>query len=118
MDASALSSLLSGIGVPVYSGYPDSGAMLPYIVHRPLLMDVQDAAICGDAISWDSQQAVYCCGGSVEAANNLSLLVMGALQGHRLSGSTLATSMSYSGAIVEGHYESQVTVQSYQGGLE
>lgn len=118
MDTSALSSLLSGIGVPVYSGYPDSRAMLPYIVHRPLLMDVPDTAICGNAISWDSQQAVYCCGESVDATNNLSLLVIGALQGRRSGGSTLATSMGYSGAIVDGHYESQVTVQSYQGGLE
>lgn len=117
MDMNDITTALSGLGVPVYDGYPATGARLPYIVHRPFLVDVPDTAVCGDAVSWDYQHAVYCCGASVEASFNLAKMVLGALQGKRIGGSVLATSMGYVGARVEGHYESQVTAQSYQGGI-
>ena len=117
MEMSDITAALEGIGVPVYEGYPASGARLPYVVHRPLLIDVPDTAVCGDAVSWNYQHAVYCCGASVEASFNLARLVMSTLQGKRVGDSTLATTMGYSGALMEGRYESQVTAQAYQGGI-
>jgi hypothetical protein len=110
--------LIEAIGVPVHSGYAPSGVALPYVVSRPLLVDtVTELAINGDAVDWDFNFSVYCCGASVEASFNLALAVIGTLQGARVRGTTLAASMGYNGAEVEGHYESQVTVQLNQGGL-
>ena len=106
-----------GVGVPVYPGYPVTGAVLPYVVYRPLLVAVPDLALCGDAVAWDFQFAVYCCGASVEASFNLAKIVAGVLQGKHVEGSTLTTSMGYIGAFLEGRYESQVTAQIYQGEL-
>ena len=117
MEMSDLTTALEGIGVPVYRGYPMSGARLPYVVCRPLLVDVSDLVMGGDAVAWNLQFAIYCCGESVEASFNLAKIVMGTLQGKRVGGSSLTTSMGYSGAFIEGHYESQVTTQVYQGEL-
>lgn len=107
-----------GSQVPVYIGYAPSGAQLPYLVMRPLIIDtVTDLALMGAAIDWDSQFSVYCCAASVEASFNLALAVIGTTQGARVQGTTLSASMGYNGAEVEGHYESQVTVQLNQGAL-
>jgi len=103
--------------VPTISGYPPTGAKLPYVVHRPLLVDDIELAISGDALGWDYQTSLYCCAASVEASFNLALAVIGTLQGKRVGNTTLSASMGYSGAPVEGHYESQVTVQLNQGGI-
>lgn len=102
---------------PCMEGYPATGQKLPYVVSRPLLTDSLEGAITGDAIDWDFQFSLYCCGASVEASFNLAVAVMAELQGARAGGTTLKTSMGYSGAQVEGHYESQVTVQLNQGGI-
>ena len=103
--------------VPSHEGYPPTGAKLPYVVSRPLLVDDVELALNGDALGWDFQFSLYCCGASVEASFNLALAVIGTLQGARVGGTTLAASMGYNGAEVEGHYESQVTVQLNQGGI-
>lgn len=103
--------------VDSYTGYAPTGATLPYVVHRPLLVDIVDVAIGGEAVDWDYQTSLYCCAGSVEASFNLALAVINQLQGQRVGGTTISASMGYNGAIVEGHYESQVTVQLNQGGL-
>lgn len=110
---------LEASGVPVYPGYPETDAVLPYVVYRPLLVAVPSEAfaLCGGAVAWDFQFAVYCCGGSVEASFNLAKIVAGVLQGKHVEGSTLTTSMGYIGAFLEGRYESQVTAQVYQGEL-
>lgn len=101
-----------------YPGYAPTGTKLPYVAARPLLVDPEeDIAITGDGIAWDYQFSLYCCAGSVEAAFNLAVAVMADLQGARVGGSTLSCSMGYDGALVEGHYESQVTVQINQGAL-
>lgn len=102
---------------PVSSGYPVSGQKLPYVISRPLIVDDLELALNGEAIDWDFQYTLYCAAGSVEASFNLALAVAGALQGARVSGTTLTTSIGYVGAQVEGHYESQVTVQLNQGGI-
>jgi len=103
---------------PAYVGYAPTGVQLPYAVSRPLLVDATDSvALSGDAISWDDQTSIYCCGASVEASYNLALMVMIELQGQPVGGSTLTTSMGYVGAQVEGHYETEVTVQFNRGGL-
>lgn len=102
---------------PVHTGYAPTGAKLPYVVHRPLLVDDLDLALSGDAIDWDYQTTLYCCAAGVEASFNLALAVVGTLQGKRVGNTTLSTSIGYSGALVEGHYESQITVQLNQGGI-
>lgn len=114
-----INSVIENVGVPVYPGYAATGAALPYVVSRPFLVDpFEGLAINGDAIGYDFSFAVYCCGASVEASFNLALAVMGTLQGARVRGTSLSASMGYNGAEVEGHYESQVTVQINQGGIQ
>lgn len=102
---------------PVYIGYAPTDAVLPYVVHRPLLVNSAGLALSGDALGWDYQTVLYCCGASVEAAFNLALAVIGTLQGKQVGLTTLSTSVGYSSAQVEGHYESQITVQLNQGGI-
>lgn len=102
---------------PSHTGYAPTGAVLPYCVTRPLYINPDVTAINGDALAWGNQYSVYCCGESVEACYNLAVLVMAELQGARVGGTTLSTSMGYAGAPVEGHFESQVTVQLNQGGI-
>lgn len=102
---------------PVIIGYPRTGQRTPFIVTRPLIVDDLELAIAGNALDWDFQHSFYCAGGSVEASYNLAVDLMRDLQGKRVAGTTLSTSMGYVGAVVEGHYESQVTVQLNQGGL-
>lgn len=104
-------------GVTIYTGYAPTGAELPYAVHRPLILDALEEALNGEALVWDYQTTMYACGESVEASFNLAVLLMSTLQGARVGNTTLSTSMGYSGAVVEGHYESQVTVQLNQGGI-
>lgn len=117
MDLQTLKDGLVSLGVPVYVGYAPSHAKLPYVVLRPLLVDPTDVAINGDAIDCDNQATAYAAGASVEASFNLARGVMSVLQGARIGGYVLGTSMGYSGALVEGHYESQVTIQNNQGGI-
>jgi hypothetical protein len=102
---------------PTYEGFAPTGAACPYIVHRPLVIDTGSVAVNGAAISWDSSYTLYCCGDSVEASFNLAVALMSRLQGARVAGTTLNTSMGYSGAPVEGHYETQVTAQLNVGGI-
>lgn len=101
---------------PVHVGYPDTAAALPYVVTRPLAVLGTGVVVCGDETAWDHQYSLYCCGASVEASYNLALMVMNSLQGKRVGGSTISVYMGYAGAPVEGHYESQVTAQLFQGG--
>lgn len=114
---SDITTLLTGT-ITCYDGYAPTGAKPPYVVNRPLVIDHVNLAIAGNAIDWDHQFTLYCCAGSVEASLNLAKAVIAKLQGARVEGSTLAASMGYSGALVEGQYESQVTVQTHQGGTE
>jgi hypothetical protein len=104
-------------GHPVFDGYAHTGATLPYTVHRPLLVTPEGVAISGDALGWDFQHSLYACAGSAEASFNLALMLMQGLQGRYVGGTTLSVSMGYSGAQIEGHYESQLTVQLNQGGI-
>ncbi|QWS69678.1 tail terminator [Microbacterium phage WilliamStrong] len=105
------------VSVPSHTGNAPTGAALPYVVSRPLIIDDAVLAINGAAIDWDFQFSLYCAAASVEASFNAAVMVMGDLQGKRVGGTTLSTSMGYVGALVEGHYESQVTVQLNQGGI-
>lgn len=112
-----ITTLVETVGVPVYVGYPPTDAKLPYVVHRPLIVSDEDLAVDGSAIDWDYQTSLYCCANGVEASFNLALAVMSATQGQRVGGTTVSTSMGYAGSPVEGHYESQVTIQIMQGGI-
>jgi hypothetical protein len=113
-----VNALAEQVGVAVYPGFAPTGAKLPYIVSRPLDVGRDDEdAINGDAIDWTVQISLYCAAASVEASFNLALALIGTLQGARMRGTTLAASMGYNGAPVEGHYESQVTAFLNQGAL-
>jgi hypothetical protein len=103
--------------VPSHIGYAPTGALPPYAVSRPLLIDDLEVALAGNALDWDFQFSIYCVGASVEASYNIALDVMRDLNTKRVGGTTLTTSMGYAGAQVEGLYESQVTVQLNQGGI-
>jgi hypothetical protein len=112
-----ITALVEAADLTIYPGYAVTGAPLPYTVHRPLIFGEADVSVAGVALDWDYQSSLYACAESVEASFNLAVLLMQALSGARVSGSTLSTSMGYSGAQVEGHYECQVTVQLNQGGI-
>lgn len=112
-----ISSAAQVAGITIHTGYAPTGATLPYVVHRPLIIDAVELAVSGDALDWDYQTTLYACAGSVESSFNLAVALMQALQGARVGSTTVSTSMGYSGATVEGHYESQVTVQLNQGGI-
>lgn len=101
----------------IIEGYPRTASTVPYYVHRPLFVGDDELALNGEALSWDHQTTFYCCAASPTASYNMAMDLMRVLQGSRVAGTTLSTSMGYSGAQVEGHYESQVTVQLNQGGL-
>lgn len=112
-----ITARLEGADLTVFEGYAPTGAQTPYVVHRPLYVDTTALGLAGNAIDWDFQTTLYCCGASVVASFNLALAAVRALQGERAGGTTLDTSIGYTGTLVEGHYESQVTVQLYQGGI-
>lgn len=117
MDSHSIKTALAGVGDPVYIGYPPTGATLPYVVVRPYLVDLPVLTVTGHALVRDEQQAIYCCGASVDASYNLAQLVMQTLQGARVGGGVVDTSMGYVGAAIEGRYETQVTAQAYEGGF-
>lgn len=112
-----LKALVQAAGVACHIGYAPTGAVVPYAVIRPLFIGGDVVALTGEVIDWDHQESIYCCGASVAACFNMAVLLMGSLQGAPFSGTTLSTSMGYNGAQVEGHYESQITVQLNQGVL-
>ncbi|QKN87713.1 hypothetical protein IXEL_12 [Microbacterium phage Ixel] len=112
-----IKSLAEAASLTVHNGYAPTGAHVPYTVQRPIIMAENERAVAGNGISWDQQMGLYACGASVEASYNLALDLMRAIDGKPSGGSTLSTSMGYSGAQVEGHYETQVTVQLTQGGI-
>lgn len=114
-NLNAIDALITA--APSHIGYAPTGAAVPYVVTRPLVIDTLATALDGSAIDWDTQFTIYCAAGSVEASYNLAVEVMRDLQGARVGGTTLSTSMGYNGAPVEGHYESQVTAQLNQGGI-
>ena len=117
MDMTQISTLARSAGLTVFDGYAKTGSQPPYVVNRPLILDTEDIALCGQAIDWDFNFGLYCVGASVEASYNLALAVIQALQGARVGSSTLSCSMGYTGAQVESRYESQVAVQINQGAL-
>lgn len=113
-----LNAIVEQVGVPVYPGYAPSGVALPYIVTRPIDVGIDDdPAVAGNITDWNLQLGVYCVAAGVQASFNLALAVMGLAQGAWMRGTTLAASMGYNGAEIEGNYESQVTIQLNQGAL-
>lgn len=113
----AITTLLQPLGVPIYEGYPATGARAPYIVHRPLLVNPVVTATCGQPIAWFMEHTVYCCAASVGASHHLAMSVLSTLAGAPYGGSVLTASIDYSAALVEGLYETQVAVSSEQPGL-
>lgn len=117
MDLSEIKTLLQAAGLTTHTGYAPTGAKPPYCVARPMISLPETEAITGAVIGWDSNFAVYCVAGSVGASYNLGRRAVAALQGTRAGGTTLSCSVGYTGAQVEGRYETQITVQLDQGVL-
>lgn len=115
---SALNDILELVTVePTFPGYAPTGQALPYVVGRHLYFGDPVRNLDGSGSGWDTQYSLYCVAASSEASGNLAIMVMQELDGKRVAGTTLSTSMGYVGAVVEGAYESQVTVQLNQGEL-
>lgn len=112
-----ITGLVAAADLLVYQGYAPTGAKLPYTVHRPLVLEEAAVVLDGSASVWDTQTTLYACAASPTASWNLAQRLLAALQGKYVGGTTLSTSVGYIGAQVEGHYESQVTVQLNQGGI-
>lgn len=112
-----ITDLLTNSLAPCYTGFAPTGATLPYMVHRPLLMQDAGRAVSGGALAWEQSTSLYACAGSVEAAYNLGIAAQQALDGVAVGGVVLATTLGYTAAPVEGHYESQITIQANQGAL-
>lgn len=104
-------------GVDTFIGYSDTDSMPPFVALRPLNIDAPEVSVAGNAFDWDTEYSAYCAAGSVAASYNLAVQVINQVQGKRVNGTTLSASMGYVGAQVEGHYESQVTIQLNQGVL-
>ena len=121
MDMTAVTEALTPVAismqVEVFSGYPDSGAQLPYITHRPMITLPGELAVAGNAIGWSDNHGVYCSGASVEASHNLARAVLTALDGARVGDYVVTPSIGYIGARVEGAYETEITLQANQGAL-
>lgn len=117
MNMSQITALVQGAGISTHEGYAKTGSKPPYVVIRPMVIDPDVLALCGQSIDWDFNFGIYCVGASVDASYNLGAMVMQALQSQRVGGSVLSCSMGYVGAQVEGRYETQVTVQINQGAL-
>lgn len=115
MTVDTLQNALSAVGVAVYKGYAVTGATLPYMVIRPLSLLSEEESVGGPSMVWDSQNSIYCVAGSVEASHNLALAAMRAVEGNRVGGHYLSTSLGYVGALIEGAYETQVTTQVRKG---
>jgi hypothetical protein len=113
-----VSGLLRAAGIPTFDGYPGTGSTVPYVVVRPMILDPEVLALCGETLDWDFNFGVYCCAASVEASFNLAKMSVAALQGKRVGGSTLSCTMGYVGAQTESRYETQITVQINQGALQ
>lgn len=112
-----LQSRLTPLGSQV--GYAATGQELPYVVVRPLYLGPAEdlSALSGDGLGWDEQASAYCAGASVEASYNLAVEVMQLCSGRRAGGGVMRVSFGYVGAPVEGHYETQVTIQINKGEL-
>ncbi|QXO14483.1 tail terminator [Microbacterium phage Jenos] len=117
LSMSSLSTVVETLEVPCYNGYAPTNAKAPYVVNRPLTVDHEETGLDGSAFVWDNQFTLYCMGGSVEASFNLAKEVVRVLQGARVDGYVIDTSIGYTGAAVEGQYESEVTAQANTGGL-
>lgn len=102
---------------PVYVGYAESMADLPYIVIRPLYLSPTDNSVCGGAVAWDEQVSVYCCASSVQASYNLCKLVIEAIDGKMVDGHVASAYAGYADSLIEGHYESNVTITIMRGEL-
>lgn len=117
MDLHSISEVVRTVDVDVFSGYPATGARLPHVVVRPMILDPEAITLDGMATVWDFQYTAYAVAGSVDASFKLAQDVIQAVQGKGVGDSTLSASMGYVGAAVEGRYESQITIQTHQGGL-
>ena len=114
-----IQELIDLVPVQAYAGEAPTGAHPPYVVVRPGTVAVADdtTALCGLQVAWDVSYDLHCRAGSGEASWNIALDCVTALQGTRTSQGVLSCTVNYTGALVEGAYETQLSVQLYQGEL-
>lgn len=117
MSLDIIAKAAEAVGVPVYTGYASTGAKVPYVVARPLTADSTSYSVGGESLSWDDRYSLYAVAGSVVASHNLGLAIAQAVEGTRIGGNYVATSIGYIGALTEGSYETQITAQTTKGSL-
>lgn len=117
MNMATVEQALSSIEVPVYQGYAATGAKLPYMVVRPISTDPDGATVCGEATTWTDRLGVYCCAGSVGASANLARDAAGEIVSFFSGVSATTVAVAYYGNVLEGQYESLVTITVTEGGL-
>jgi len=105
-----LASIVQELQFPAYIGYAHNNARLPYGVVRPVALVPDQVPLSGASWSRSVTIGVYCRAGSVEASFNMALSAIASLDGLAIAGTEATASMGYSGAVVEGAYESMVTV--------
>lgn len=118
MTLQEMSQIARTVGVPVYVGYAATGANAPYVVIRPMSLDSLSSSVGGESVVWDDRYAFYAVSNSVEASHALSIALMQAVEGARISGSYVSTSIGYVGSLVEGLYETQITALLMKGSLQ
>lgn len=108
---------LGGVGFSVYKGYAPNNAKPPHAVLRPVYLGDGPVPLSGPQLAYPATIGVYCRGASVEASFNMAVAAIKALDGLAMRGTQAVASMGYTGAVVDGAYESQVTVTFTEGSL-
>lgn len=102
----------------VYPGYAPGGTRPPYAVVRPISESPAYVSLAGETGSTDQTYGVYCVGDSVLTSHTIASKVLSGFQGARVgiphgvipSDSVATATLTYTGALVDGLYESLVTV--------
>ena len=109
-------TILQSANVTVYSGYAFTEATAPYIVVRPLAFIPDTLTLSGTPFASAESFSVYCCGASVEASFNLALSVMSVIADQRIGGYVPVMRINYTGAEVQGLYETNLEITMETGG--
>lgn len=110
-------ALVGTASAPAYAGLAVTSARAPYSVVRPVYLTGDTYPLNGPAITYDNTIGVYCVGASVEASDNLAKQVCQKLDGATLQGAQAKATISYTGALTNGLYESMISVTFLTGAI-
>lgn len=102
---------------PTYDGFAPNGCTdKHYAVVRPMAAITADTPIAGASYDHSLTVGVYCRADGITASYNMGVATVNQLNGLVLAGSMLTADLSYTGALIDGQYESAVTVTYIRGG--